>query len=179
LSAHFAFILSLLLLAYCSLVTRKKSTTRSTPEDLPCDYDTDAIVVHMGGFSVVAASSAAAAAAAAAAANGTTVRPNWTSEESSLSAEEDDSFCGDVPQAAAAAVQSKARQAGRGRGSLELGREQVLQLQLYSIAAPKMRRLPQHTSDLQVLGWCQPVRPKQGWRQLQKDYFQAPGERVF
>jgi hypothetical protein len=171
------FLCVLLLTPCCRLVAREKSITRSTPEDFPCDYDTDAIVVHMGGFSVIAPSSAAAAAAAAAA-NATTPRPHWTSEESSPSAEEDDSFCGDVPQAAAAAVQGKARQAGRGRGSPEHSREQVLQLQLYSIAAPKMRRLPQHTSDLQALGWCQPVRQKQGWRQVQKDYFQAPGERI-
>lgn len=120
----------------------------------PSDYDTDAIVVHMGGFLVTTPSSAAAA---------------TTSGESSHSAEDDDS-CGGEP---AAALAGKARRAARRTGNSR--KEKTVHLQLYSIAAPKMRRLPQHTSDLHLMGWCQAVQQKQGWVQVQKDYFKAPG----
>jgi len=51
-----------------------------------------------------------------------------------------------------------------------------MHLQLYSVAAPKMRQLPQTTNQLQsCTAWMQPVRVKPGWVQVQKDYFQAPG----
>jgi len=50
-------------------------------------------------------------------------------------------------------------------------------LHLYSIAAPGMRRPPEVTQDLsRVLGWAEPVKMKPGWKQIQKGYFEAPGE---
>jgi hypothetical protein len=54
---------------------------------------------------------------------------------------------------------------------------QVQQLHLYSIASPGMRRWPDTTQDLGVaLAWAEPVNMKPGWAQLQKGFFQAPGE---
>jgi hypothetical protein len=54
---------------------------------------------------------------------------------------------------------------------------QVQQLHLYSIASPGMRRWPDNTQDLgAALAWAEPVNMKPGWVQLQKGFFQAPGE---
>jgi hypothetical protein len=41
-----------------------------------------------------------------------------------------------------------------------------------------MRRRPEMTQDLsRVLGWAEPVKMKPGWKQIQKGYFEAPGQR--
>jgi hypothetical protein len=54
---------------------------------------------------------------------------------------------------------------------------QVQQLHLYSIASPGMRRWPDNTQDLgAALAWAEPVNMKPGWVQLQKGFFQAPGD---
>lgn len=141
------------------------------------DYDTDALVVHMGGFI---------------APTGGNSKPlnqftTSTSDNSTQSADDDDGDAeglADLPPVSAAAAARAARRRNKRRASMEgragsSGKGRV-HLQLYSIAAPAMRRQAQHTSELGASSaWCQPVRVKPGWLQVQKNYFQAPGRGAF
>jgi hypothetical protein len=141
----------------CSFGGSGRASTGSGPEEQPCDYDTDALVVHMGGFTAPATSQRGLGSSSS---HGQ--QPLSASDASGPSAEEEDDLCEEP-----APVGIDARRRGKQRG---------IQLQLYAIAAPKMRRLPQHSSELQsCASWCQPVRVKPGWVQVQKDYFAAPG----
>lgn len=99
-----------------------------------------------------------------------------TSDESTPTAEDEDTC--EEPPPAGASVNGRSRLARRrAREAAARGKERSTQLQLYAAAAPKMRRLPQHSGELQSCSaWCQPVRAKPGWQQVQKDYFAAPGE---
>jgi hypothetical protein len=156
----------------CSRSSRSDYFTSSSPDYLPRDYHTDAVVLHMGGFIAPAVSHQPAAA--------NSNQPQHltsTFDDSTPSAEDDDAY-GEPPPAVAAAFKSssRARRTKRRASMDEQGKQRITQLQLYLIAAPKMRQLPQHTSELQsYMSWCQPVRAKPGWQQVQKDYFAAPG----
>lgn len=142
----------------CSFVGSGGASAGSGPEEQPRDYDTDALVVHMGGFRAPATSQRGLGSSS----HGQ--QPLSASDASGPSAEEEDDLC---EEPASAGVDTRRR-----------GKQRGIQLQLYAIAAPKMRRLPQHSSELQsCASWCQPVRVKPGWVQVQKDYFAAPGAR--
>lgn len=142
----------------CSCSAHSDSSSSHAAELAQCDYDTDAIVVHMGSFTAPAASGTAA---------DSKLPPLTTTTDDSTPSGEEDSG-GELPPAAPRRSK-RASLEGRGKG-------RPVYLQLYSIAAPRMRRMPQHTQELQsCTAWCQPVRAKQGWVQVQKDYFQAPG----
>jgi hypothetical protein len=158
----------------CSRNSRTASFTSSTPDDLPRDYDTDAVVLHMGGFTAPAVSQQPAA--------GNSNRPqHLTSTSDDSPSAEDDDACEEPPPAGAVGFQSSSlAKRGKWRAAMDVrGNQRVMQLQLYLIATPKMRWLPQHTSELQsCTSWCQPVRAKLGWQQVQKDYFAAPGTRT-
>lgn len=162
---------SALLLAPCAASSggANDSFSSSSTEEFPRDYDTDTIVVHMGGFKAPLPAPQPADRAGL---------MTTTSDDSTPSAEDDS--CDELAAMAAAAAGADT---GPGRGkrgrrkSLEgRGEGAKMHLQLYSIAAPNMRRLPQNTNQLQsCTAWVQPVRMKPGWVQVQKDYFQAPG----
>lgn len=147
-------LLVLCLVSVCSLGGSGRTSTESGPEEQPRDYDTDALVVHMGGFTAPATSRRSLGSHQG-------QPPLSASDNSGPSAEEDDA----CEEQAPTGIDGRRRAKQRG-----------MQLQLYALAAPKMRRLPQHSSELQsCASWCQPVRVKPGWVQVQKDYFAAPG----
>lgn len=69
------------------------------------------------------------------------------------------------------------RRSGKSKGATAKSPRQ--QLQLYSIASPGMRRSATSTRDLaRFTSWSDAVNMKAGWVQLQKGYFDAPGERA-
>jgi hypothetical protein len=148
----------------------------SAGKEVPHDYESDAIVVHMGAF---------AAPALLGPSNGKSPQAVATTTDDSNPSGDDDDSCEEPPP-----VQSAQQQAATSRGAnkatargqrpsrrAQEGRPEKTQLvQLYSIAAPGMRRLAHDTAELSVCtAWCQPVRARPDWSQVQKDYFQAPG----
>lgn len=120
------------------------------------DYDADAIVVHMGCFEVPLLSEADDSKDRASAAPQGKV-------ELVIDGGRTKSISGVEP------VTKERTAAG---GSLR-----KVQMQLYSVAAPGMRKQPETTQELaHYKGWCEPVNVKSGWLQVQKGYFDAPGE---
>jgi hypothetical protein len=152
------------------------SFSSKTGKEVPHDYESDAIVVHMGAF-------AAPALLGSSNSKGPQGIPT-TTDDSNPSGDDEDS-CEEPPpvlsaqqQAAAARGAGKptarSQRAGRRGSQAKPDRSQLVQL--YSIAAPGMRHLAHDTAELSVCtAWCQPVRARPDWSQVQKDYFQAPG----
>lgn len=158
------------MLVLCSRGVRQDSFTSGSADEVPRDYDTDAIVVHMGGFKAPAPTPHNLHS------NGQQAQHTSTSDDSTPSAEDEDA-CEEPPPAGATADGRNRMARRRAQDAAARCKERSTQLQLYAAAAPKMRRLPQHSSELQSCSaWCQPVRAKPGWQQVQKDYFAAPGK---
>lgn len=61
----------------------------------------------------------------------------------------------------------------------QLQQQRKQQLHLYSIAAPGMRHSSQNMQELsQLMAWADAVNMRPGWVQVQKGYFEAPGEHI-
>lgn len=150
----------------------------SAGKEVPHDYESDAIVVHMGAF---------AAPPLLGPSNSKDPQAVPTTTDDSNPSGDDDDSCEEPPpvlsaqqQAAAAsrgADKSTARSQRASRRGQEAKQDKKHLVQLYSIAAPGMRRLAHDTTELSLCtAWCQPVTARSDWSQVQKDYFQAPGE---
>lgn len=144
------------------------------------DYDNDALVVHMGAFEPPAQ---------AVHQRKHTEAPGATSDSSlpSTPASEDEArdTAGPLAGKDVAAAGGDGGEAAGGRGvSDSKGKRTIVLrkakvLQLYAVAAPGMRRVPNTTQDMaQCLSWGAAVAIKPKWTKVQKGYFDAPGERM-
>lgn len=158
-AAHAAKKLLLAVSVACQLcrIPRELSFSSDAGGQDAQDYDNDALVVHMGSFEVPALSLP------------------------------DDSPTGKSPAAQRGSIELVI-ESGRSRSITKLEKDadrqavaaaaSVEPLQLYSVAAPGMRKPPENTQDLvHYKGWCEPVNMKTGWVKVQKGYFDAPGMR--
>jgi hypothetical protein len=188
----------------CCSCRREASFSSPLPEDEPQDYEHDAIVVHMGRF---AAETPLPSGQAAAASSSEDTKPapdqqqqqgkagksgKSGKEKRASKADEPGGNVGNTSDGAAAPVADEKSAANlellfvgsrvqRTQSCKKAASKKVLQVQqlhLYSIASPGMRRWPDNTQDLgAALAWAESVNLKPGWVQLQKGFFQAPGER--
>lgn len=124
------------------------------------DYDNDAIVVHMGCFEVPAWSFSD---------DGSHGRSSPVQSQNIELVINHNKTCSVTPLESGSP--SKERQPSPFLNAV--GKEQ---LQLYSVAAPGMRKPPDNMEELvHYKGWCEPVNARPGWVQVQKGFFDAPG----